>query len=174
MEKPVEDIVTIKGVEVTSQDHSKPANLCYICNLPERPGAFSVEKAKKLGLKPGPVVGRIKKGETVVLEDGTTIRPEDVLDPGTKYPPILIIDVTDETYLDSLINHSLWRALESKAYLIIHLASDEVVSSSIYSNFIKVRLFSPFSYDDHFKVVSCFFKQSFVQIRFCSKNFRTN
>ena len=138
LEKPVDDMVTIRGLEVKSQDTSKPNNLCYICYLPERPGAFSVEKAKAFGLKPGPLVGRLKKGETVVLDDGTTVKPENVVKPGVKYPPVLIIDVTDESYLDSLINNTQWSDLESSAYLIVHLAKHEIVSTNAYTTFIEV------------------------------------
>ena len=46
-----------------------------------RPGKFDVEKAERLGIRPGPERGRLQKGETVVLPDGRTVRPEEVVGP---------------------------------------------------------------------------------------------
>lgn len=43
-----------------------------------RPGRFDVEKAKALGIPPGPVYGRLKQGETITLENGRRIRGKDL------------------------------------------------------------------------------------------------
>jgi ribonuclease Z len=40
----------------------------------DRPGRFDVEKANALGIPPGPIYGKLKKGETVTLPDGSKIR----------------------------------------------------------------------------------------------------
>jgi ribonuclease Z len=40
----------------------------------DRPGRFDVEKANALGIPPGPIYGKLKKGETVTLADGSKIR----------------------------------------------------------------------------------------------------
>lgn len=45
----------------------------------ERPGEFLVEKAKALGVKEGPLFGRLQRGEEVKLENGKTVCPQDVL-----------------------------------------------------------------------------------------------
>jgi ribonuclease Z len=44
----------------------------------DRPGRFNVEKAKALGIPPGPVYGQLKQGKTVKLEDGRRIRGADL------------------------------------------------------------------------------------------------
>uniref|UniRef100_H9GG32 ElaC ribonuclease Z 1 n=1 Tax=Anolis carolinensis TaxID=28377 RepID=H9GG32_ANOCA len=52
-----------------------------------RPGRLNVQKLKELGVQPGPMYGKLKEGITVVLENGTTISPSDVLEeplPGRK------------------------------------------------------------------------------------------
>ena len=36
----------------------------------DRPGRFNVEKAKALGIPPGPIYGHLKRGEWVTLPDG--------------------------------------------------------------------------------------------------------
>lgn len=52
-----------------------------------RPGKLNVQKLKELGIQPGPIYGKLKNGASVVLENGVTIRPLDVLEepiPGRK------------------------------------------------------------------------------------------
>jgi ribonuclease Z len=46
-----------------------------------RPGMFDVGAADRLGVPNGPARGRLQAGETVALEDGRTVSPDDVLGP---------------------------------------------------------------------------------------------
>ena len=45
----------------------------------DRPGSLDQAKLAEYGLKPGPLFGRLKRGETITLDDGKAVRPEDVL-----------------------------------------------------------------------------------------------
>ncbi|MCP1133427.1 ribonuclease Z [Paenibacillus polysaccharolyticus] len=45
----------------------------------DRPGSLDSAKLAACGLKPGPLFGRLKRGETITLDSGDTVRPEDVL-----------------------------------------------------------------------------------------------
>uniref|UniRef100_A0A8D0HLY2 ElaC ribonuclease Z 1 n=1 Tax=Sphenodon punctatus TaxID=8508 RepID=A0A8D0HLY2_SPHPU len=45
-----------------------------------RPGKLNAQKLKDLGILPGPIYGKLKKGVKVVLENGATISPLDVLE----------------------------------------------------------------------------------------------
>lgn len=45
----------------------------------DRPGSLDQAKLAEYGLKPGPLFGRLKRGETITLDDGRAVRPEDVL-----------------------------------------------------------------------------------------------
>jgi ribonuclease Z len=58
--------------------HTKP---CYGYTLEEegRPGEFHPDKAEALGVKRGPLWSRLQAGETVLAEDGSEVRPEQVL-----------------------------------------------------------------------------------------------
>lgn len=58
--------------------------LSYICTLKDRPGSLSLEKCLAKGLKPGPLLGLIKNGTSITLDDGTIIKQEDVCSPTEK------------------------------------------------------------------------------------------
>lgn len=45
----------------------------------DRPGRFNVEAARALGVSPGPMFGQLQRGQSVELEDGTIVKPEQVL-----------------------------------------------------------------------------------------------
>jgi hypothetical protein len=42
-------------------------NLCYIITMPDRPGKFDAQKAKSLGVLPGPSFGLLTKGMDYLL-----------------------------------------------------------------------------------------------------------
>jgi len=61
----------------------KHTTFCLGYRLEEhpRPGKFNPARAKALGIPPGPLWGRLQRGETVTLENSATISPDQVLGP---------------------------------------------------------------------------------------------
>ena len=57
---------------------SVPAAACYICRLTSVPGKFLPQKAKELGVAPGPLFGQLKAGIAVQGKD-RLIQPDEVL-----------------------------------------------------------------------------------------------
>jgi ribonuclease Z len=57
--------------------HRVPAHGYRIAEK-DRPGTFNLEKAKSLGIPPGPIYGKLKRGEIVTLEDGRQINGKDL------------------------------------------------------------------------------------------------
>ena len=59
-------------VRCTPLTHRVPA---YAYRVEQKPlaGRFDIEKARALNIPPGPVYARLKRGETVTLDDGRTI-----------------------------------------------------------------------------------------------------
>ncbi len=81
LELEASDIVRMDGYEVEAlrTAHSVPS-LGYCLREDERPGRFNRARATVLGVPPGPLFGRIQRGETVKVE-GRLVRPEDVMGP---------------------------------------------------------------------------------------------
>ncbi len=81
----------------------------------DRPGRFNVEKAKALGISPGPVYGELKQGKIVTLADGRRIRGQDLC--GEKEIGRKVIYCTDTVFCEGAI------ALSEGADVLIHEAT---------------------------------------------------
>lgn len=63
--------------------------MCYVCRLHARPGALSLEKCVERGVPPGPLLGQLKSGKDITLNDGTVVKSEDVCMPDDPGPVML-------------------------------------------------------------------------------------
>ena len=73
----------------------------YTLEEDPRPGIFYPEKAKAAGIPAGPRWSNLQRGENVTLEDGTVIKPEDVM--GEERKGRKFSFVTDTMYKESII-----------------------------------------------------------------------
>lgn len=75
------DTVRMDGCEVEAirTVHSVPS-IGYCLREDPRPGRFNRERAMELGVPPGPLFGRLQRGDAVAGE-GRVVRPEDVMGP---------------------------------------------------------------------------------------------
>jgi ribonuclease Z len=75
------DIVERDGykVEAIQTNHSIPS-LGYVLSEDKRPGRFNREAAISLGIPPGPLFGKLQRGQSVDV-DGRTISPDQVMGP---------------------------------------------------------------------------------------------
>lgn len=89
-------------VEAVPLLHTKPC-YGYVMKEKDRPGEFSVENARRLGVPCGPMWGKLQKGFDVVLEDGRVVHPEDVL--GAQRHGVKFSYITDTMYLDYIARH---------------------------------------------------------------------
>jgi len=80
-----------------------------------RPGRFHPDRARNLGVPEGPAFARLQDGEAVTLENGTVVRPEQVL--GPPRPGIALAYVTDTRPCDD------GRALADGVDLLYHDAT---------------------------------------------------
>ena len=89
-------------VEAVPLLHTKPC-MGYVLTEKDRPGEFSVENAKALGVPCGPMWGQLQHGYEVTLSDGTVIQPSQVL--GEPRKGVKFAYITDTMYLSSIANH---------------------------------------------------------------------
>lgn len=68
------------SVECLPLDHGVATFGFRICES-QRPGRLHVDRLKALGVPEGPIYGRLKSGEEVLLPDGRTIKGRDYCDP---------------------------------------------------------------------------------------------
>ncbi|KAF2194889.1 hypothetical protein K469DRAFT_744655 [Zopfia rhizophila CBS 207.26] len=110
-EEPLPDIKVLTrtpwpGALVQYLPPTKPAPeaVSYIARTHSLRGKFKPDRAKDLGVKPGPDFSKLASGESVQNEDGQTITPDMVLEPERPGQGVAIFDVPSVEYIDPLIN----------------------------------------------------------------------
>lgn len=93
--------------------HRIPASGFRIAQKPSS-GRFDVEKAKALGIPPGPLYGRLKRGETIAV-GGHTIEGANLC--GPPRPGVSLVYATDTVFCDGAVD------LARGADLLIHEAT---------------------------------------------------
>jgi ribonuclease Z len=101
-------------VEARRLNHRVAAFGYAVQELP-RPGRFRLEDAQRLGIPPGPLYGRLQRGESVTLEDGRRVDPSTVVDPPR--PGLRVANCTDTGPCEAA------RELARDADLLIHEAT---------------------------------------------------
>ena len=132
-----------------------PTHVCYICEMPSQVGRFDVKRAKALGVPPGPAYGRLKNGETITLQDGTEIRPDQVLEESEPGRFCAIICNASSSYygpLDSanhddiqgqIVSHPLWHkfrpggACAGRLVCMVHLSPLAILEAPEYASFLQ-------------------------------------
>jgi len=71
------DEYTVSAFETTHRTRSQG----YVLAEDDRKGRFDRPRAEELGVPVGPAFGRLHAGETVELDDGTVVEPEQVVGP---------------------------------------------------------------------------------------------
>ncbi|HEX8721119.1 MAG TPA: ribonuclease Z [Pyrinomonadaceae bacterium] len=94
--------------------HRLPA-FGYRVDERDRPGHFDVGRARELGIPPGPLYGRLKRGERVTLEDGRAFDGADFCGPAIKGRAVVYC--TDTIYCRAAVE------LSRGADLLIHEAT---------------------------------------------------
>ena len=103
-----DDDITVRCTALT---HRVPA-YAYRVDQKPRPGRFDVERARALGVPPGPVYGELKAGRSVTLDDGRVIRGEALC--GPPRPGRSVVYCTDTVFSEAAV------ALARGADLLIH------------------------------------------------------
>ncbi|XP_028409677.1 zinc phosphodiesterase ELAC protein 1-like [Dendronephthya gigantea] len=89
----------------------------YVIQEGDLPGRLNAELLKSKGIPPGPLYAKIKSGQCIYTEDGSEIRPEDVLSPPPAGQKIVILGDTCNS--EQIMN------LAMNADVLIHEATNE-------------------------------------------------
>ena len=119
--------------------------VCYIGSTPTILGKFDVFKATALKIPRGPLFAQLKKGVSIVLEDGTRIHPEQVVEPTEAGSHFIIVCALhlpeDDHLLSELINSASFSpyqqpdenlARENSVQVMIHLSPASTISNERY------------------------------------------
>lgn len=101
-------------VRCTTLIHRVPAYAYRIDQKP-RSGRFDVNRAKSLGIPPGPIYAELKRGHTVDLGDGRVVDGKELC--GPEQPGVSIVYCTDTVFSEAAVE------LAQGADLLIHEAT---------------------------------------------------
>ena len=129
--------------EKSPQAHPFPIPLlscvCYVCETPEIPGKFDSNKAKALGLKPGPAYRKLCAGQSVMNDAGIEVHPHQVIGPAEKGPLLAIVACPHHSLLEQVIQHPQWNRYRSdkcSVSVMVHMIPRELVVLESYKQFI--------------------------------------
>ena len=89
----------------------------YVIHEKDKPGTLNVQKLKDMGIKPGPIYSQIKAGNSIKLENGTVLEPDEFLGPSKKGRKVTILgDTKDSSEILSICYNS---------DIILHEATNE-------------------------------------------------
>ena len=117
-------------------------SMSYICIPTLKKPPFLIEKAKKLGLKPGPNYSKLQKGENVILDDGRIIKPEDVLGESHPSSAVYILYLPTLEHMKLLINDKILidKITNKKNYinsLVVHITPFyDIINNEDYIKFM--------------------------------------
>ncbi len=95
--------------------HTVPG-LSYVLEEKMRPGRFSLEKAKELGIPAGPLYSQLQEGHAITV-GGRTIQPEEVLGPPRRGRKIV--------YTGDTMPHDFLKKMARGADVLIHDATSD-------------------------------------------------
>lgn len=108
-----------------------------------RPGALNLEKCVEHGVPPGPLLGLLKNGIDVTLDDGTLVKSEDVSEPNENPMSLMFLDLPSADFLvnlqkheDILVNSKINGDNTPEMPLVVHFSPPETVNNSLYQNFL--------------------------------------
>ncbi|XP_042858689.1 ribonuclease Z, mitochondrial-like [Penaeus japonicus] len=126
----------------------KDLTIAYVCRPPPKAGALLLEKCVKAGITPGPLLGELKRGKDVTLEDGRVVLAADVTAPDDPGPVFIVIEIPTEAYLDSLLECPAFTQYQPSgatdsdlAEVVVHFTPSHVMASPRYQEWMS--RFSP-------------------------------
>ena len=110
----------------------------YDVKLAGIPGKFDMQAAVKLGVPNGPQRGRLVRGESITLDDGSVVSPEMCVGPESPGPRVVVFDAPTMAH----VREASTRGVElfgdlSDLSVVVHLAGAAIVSTKEYAELVK-------------------------------------
>lgn len=116
----------------------------YICQLKPKPGSLCLERCVEQGVPPGPLLGKLKAGIDVTLENGTVVKSCDVRLPDDPGPIFIVVDCPLPSYIDSLVKNPMFARHQSSAksevdiaFLVVHFTPSSVMEDPRYQKWMQ-------------------------------------
>ncbi|CAH1109294.1 unnamed protein product [Psylliodes chrysocephalus] len=129
---------------IYEQTKVKGISMAYICILKPRPGALNLDKCLRMGVRPGPLLGRLKAGEDVKLVNGKIVTAKDVCEPDDPGLIFIVVDCPTVDYLDSLHANEMFKKHQKTAEyekdiasVVIHFTPQEIVNHPRYQEWME-------------------------------------
>ncbi|RJX37742.1 ribonuclease Z [Paenibacillus pinisoli] len=135
-------------VEAGPLVHRVPC-LGYRVEERDMPGPLMADKLRGLGVKSGPLFGKLKSGQPITLEDGTIITPADVTDGVLRGRIVTVLGDTSPCemadtlgrHADLIVHEATFAAgLEEKAHEFGHCTTIEAAQTALRAGAKKVAL----------------------------------
>ncbi|PVD38133.1 hypothetical protein C0Q70_00744 [Pomacea canaliculata] len=141
-EKAVEDSQVKKKQKLVSEENA--VAVAYICKPFPTQRKIILEKCVDLGVEVGPLFAKLKNGESVTLQNGSVVHPDQVLSDPETPSPILIVECPSEDYLDSMLASPQLETHQNcsdtdlnKPALIVHMTPLQVYKREEYQSWMK-------------------------------------
>lgn len=129
---------------ITTASTEEQIAITYICKLKPRPGALNLVKCVEHGVPPGPLLGLLKNGIDVTLDNGTVVKSKDVSEPNENPLTFMFLDIPSVEFLgnlekhkDILLNCNINPDNSSEMPLVVHFSPQEVVQNNVYQTFVQ-------------------------------------
>jgi ribonuclease Z len=100
---------TLKEIPPTTM---KKHALSYIVGTYPSRGKFMPQKARELGIRPGPMYAKLANGQSVENSEGKTITPDMVLGESRLGHGFAVIDLPGDEYVEPLIQRPEWKSAD--------------------------------------------------------------
>jgi hypothetical protein len=137
---PISTFIENKNTKLS--ENKTDSVLSFFCVPNLKPRSFLAEKAKSLGLKPGPEYKKLQDGKSVFLENGFEIKPENVL--GEQMPSSTFSILYSPTIehsnilIENILNKKIFEKKEDQILtFIVHILGDyEILNTNKYKEFL--------------------------------------
>ncbi|XP_059488461.1 ribonuclease Z, mitochondrial-like [Neocloeon triangulifer] len=117
-------------------------SISFICKLHPKKGKLLLEQCEKFGVPLGPLLGKLKAGEDVILQDGTEVKSSDVTSPNDPGPTFIVVECPDESFLPSLLSRPEFKKHQTDdpeaVFAIFHFTPPQVMRLPEYQEWMKL------------------------------------